>query len=106
MTERNAITIIYLLQKKSRELPKVTLIQMTMHCSRSPLWRNTAGLCEVQSRIMLLIAENIIQIIFLILSRSQRTRESARKRSHLSKTHLTRNTYGMLQFVTNAGESQ
>ncbi len=26
--ERNAITIIYLLQKKSRELPKVTLIQM------------------------------------------------------------------------------
>ncbi len=37
--------------KKSRELPKVTLIQMTMHCSRSPLWRNTAGLCEVQSRI-------------------------------------------------------
>ncbi len=51
MTERNAITIIYLLQKKSRELPKVTLIQMTMHCSRSPLWRNTAGLCEVQSRI-------------------------------------------------------
>ncbi len=55
---------------------------------------------------MLLIAENIIQIIFLILSRSQRTRESARTRSHLSKTHLTRNTYGMLQFVTNAGESQ
>ncbi len=35
---------------------------------------------------MLLIAENIIQIIFLILSRSQRTRESARTRSHLSKT--------------------
>ncbi len=55
---------------------------------------------------MLLIAENFIQIIFLILSRSQRTRESARTRSHLSKTHLTRNTYGMLQFVTNAGESQ
>ncbi len=24
---------------------------MTMRCSRSPLWRNTAGLCEVQSRI-------------------------------------------------------
>ncbi len=24
---------------------------MTMRCSRSPLWRNTVGLCEVQSRI-------------------------------------------------------
>ncbi len=66
-----AITIIYLLQKFqkhyqkqskwryscnhlfiakiSKALPKV--IQMTMRCSRSPLWRNTAGLCEVQSRI-------------------------------------------------------
>ncbi len=27
------------------------VIQMTMRCSRSPLWRNTVGLCEVQSRI-------------------------------------------------------
>ncbi len=24
---------------------------MMMRCSRSPLWRNTVGLCEVQSRI-------------------------------------------------------
>ncbi len=37
------------ISKVSKALPKV--IQMTMHCSRSPLWRNTVGLCEVQSRI-------------------------------------------------------
>ncbi len=32
----------------SKAVPKV--IQMTMRCSRSPLWWNAVGLCEVQSR--------------------------------------------------------
>ncbi len=46
--QRNVITIIYLLQKCQKQYQ---VIQMTMHCSRSPLWWNTVGLCEVQSRI-------------------------------------------------------
>ncbi len=54
---------------------------------------------------MLLIAENIIQIIFLILSLSvNSSREGARMLA--SFKHTPHQKHGMSQSVTNAGESQ
>ncbi len=40
-------SFIYLKNVKS----STKIIQMAMRCSRSPLWWNTVGLCEAQSRI-------------------------------------------------------
>ncbi len=91
------------MQKKSRELPKV--IQMTMRCSRSPLWRNTAGLCEVQSRIYVVNRWKYYPDYFpdpLALSELVK----ARALMIASFKNTPHQKHGMSQSVTNAGESQ
>ncbi len=57
-------------------------------------------------QFMLLIAENIIQIIFLILSLSVNSWRRARARVLASFKHTPHLKHGMSQSVTNAGESQ
>ncbi len=90
--------------KISKALPKV--IQMTMHCSRSPLWRNTAGLCEVQSRIYVVNCWKYYPDYFpdpLALSELV-SREGTRLLA--SFKHTPHQKHGLSQSVTNAGESQ
>ncbi len=80
---------------------------MTMRCSHGPLWRNTAGLCEVQSRIYVVNRWKYYPDYFpdpLALSELV-SREGAR-RVLASFKHTPHQKHGMSQFVTNAGESQ
>ncbi len=88
----------------SKALPKV--IQMTMRCSRSPLWRNTVGLCEVQSRIYVINRWKYYPDYFPdpLALRVNSSPEGARMLA--SFKHTPHQKHGMSQSVTNAGESQ
>ncbi len=77
-----------------------------MRCSRCPLWQNTVGLCEVQSRIYVVNRWKYYPDYFpdpLALSELL-SREGARV--HASFKHTPHQKHGMSQSVTNAGESQ
>ncbi len=89
----------------SKALPKV--IQMMMRCSRSPLWRNTAGLCEVQSRVYVVNhwKYDPDHNIFLFLSLCEVVIVPA-CRVLASFKHTPHQKHGMSQSVTKAGESQ
>ncbi len=79
---------------------------MTMRCSRSPLWRNTVGLCEVQSRIYVINRWKYYPDYFpdpLALSELVSWR---RAHARIFQTHTPHQKHGMSQSVTNAGESQ
>ncbi len=79
---------------------------MTMRCSRSPLWQNTVGLCEVQSRIYVVNRWKYYPDYFpdpLALSELM-SREGAGVLA--SFKHTPHQKHGMSQSVTNAGESQ
>ncbi len=63
---------------------------MTMCCSRSPLWWNTVGLCEVQSRIYVVNRWKYYPDYFpdpLALSELVKA-----ARARIIQTHLSRNT--------------
>ncbi len=64
---------------------------MKMRCSHSPLWQNTVVCVRSRAEFMLLIAENIIQIIFLILSLSVNSCDM-RMLALFIQTQLARNT--------------
>ncbi len=71
-----------------------------MRCSRSPLWRNTVGLCEVQSRIYVINCWKYYPDYYPDPLVSWR-----RAHARIFQTHTSPETR-MSQSVTNAGESQ
>ncbi len=79
---------------------------MTMRCSLSPLWRNTVGLCEVQSRIDVVNRRKYYPDYFPdpLALRVNSSREGLRVLA--SFKHTPHQKHGMSQSVTNAGESQ
>ncbi len=78
---------------------------MTMRCSRSPLWRNTVGLWEVQSRIYVNRWKYYPDYFPDPLALSELVSREG-KCVLASFKHTPHQKHGTSQSVTNAGESQ